>query len=83
MEQVTSLNQVAYEGKLKATSLFSLLNLLRLLNNNLRHMKCCRLSLDKILNSGDLAKAKTMNDSILAQMKPFDGSAEKSDDKLT
>ena len=60
-----------------------MLNLLRLLNNNLKHMKCCRITLDKILNSEDLAKAKAMNDNILAKMKPFEGSKEKSDDKFT
>ena len=83
VEQVTSLNESCYTGKLKATSLFSLLNLLRLLNNNLNHMKRCRLPLEKILNAEDMAKTKAMNDNILAQMKPFEGSSEKADDKLT
>ena len=46
-------------------------------------MKQCRLPLEKILNAEDMAKTKTMNDNILAQMKPFEGSSEKADDKLT
>ena len=46
-------------------------------------MKQCRLPLEKILNAEDMAKTKTMNDNILAQIKPFEGSSEKADDKLT
>ena len=83
IELVYSFNDRAYSGKVRATELFSFLNILRLLDANLKHMKCCRLSLDKILNSEDLANTKKMNDEILAQLKPFEDSKGKADDQLT
>ena len=83
IELVYSFNDRAYSGKVRATELFSFLNILRLLDANLKHMKGCRLSLDKILNSEDLANTKKMNDEILAQLKPFEDSKGKADDQLT